>query len=64
MTSIVRCLEDKSPAIREAACHSTRALSRSAKNLRTHLVDAGIALPLLNVQFHSFFQKLKFFPLK
>lgn len=46
---IVTSLSDPSVGVREAACKCARSLSRSVKNLRTSLMDAGIAQPILHL---------------
>ena len=46
---IIQCLSNPDPKIKSAACQCTRSLSRSVKNLRTHLVDAGVVLPLIKL---------------
>ena len=49
MPKVLNALDSPSTKVRAAACQCTRSLSRSVKNLRTHLVDAGIAIPLLKL---------------
>ncbi|KAG0263302.1 hypothetical protein DFQ27_001823 [Actinomortierella ambigua] len=46
---IVAAMTHPSVGVRIAACQCTRSLSRSVKNLRTCLVDAGIEEPLLQL---------------
>ncbi|KAG0236583.1 hypothetical protein BGW42_003238 [Actinomortierella wolfii] len=46
---IVAAMTHPSVGVRIAACQCTRSLSRSVKNLRTCLVDAGIEQPLLQL---------------
>eukprot|EP01135_Chromosphaera_perkinsii_P005385 Nk52_evm66s343 gene=Nk52_evmTU66s343 len=46
---VIASLEHPDVNVREAACQCTRSLSRSVKNLRTSLVDAGAALPLFQL---------------
>eukprot|EP00736_Rhodelphis_marinus_P004546 Rmarinus@m.1556 len=46
LPEVVGSLGDSSVGVRLAACKCARSLSRSHKNLRTALVDAGVAIPL------------------
>ncbi|KAI9204522.1 armadillo-type protein [Polychytrium aggregatum] len=51
LPGIIACLNHRSSPIRAAACSCVRSLSRSVKNLRTCLMDAGISqalIPLLD----------------
>ena len=53
LPTIMAGLENSLEPIRIAACKCTRSLSRSVKNLRTSLMDAGIALPLFNLLYDT-----------
>jgi hypothetical protein len=46
---LVEALASESTAVKIAACQCARGLSRSVKNLRTNLFDAGISKPLLKL---------------
>ena len=51
LSHIVSAMSHPSVGVRAAACQCARSLSRSVKNLRTSLVDAGIENPLFQVCF-------------
>ena len=46
---VISGLNSKYPNVRLAACQCAKSLSRSVSHLRTSLVDAGIAPPLIKV---------------
>jgi len=46
---VVQCLSDDTAEVRAAACQCARGLSRSLNVLRSHLVDAGAAGPLIDL---------------
>jgi hypothetical protein len=46
---VITGLNSKYPNVRLAACQCAKSLSRSVSHLRTSLVDAGIAPPLIKV---------------
>ncbi|KAF7723882.1 hypothetical protein EC973_001554 [Apophysomyces ossiformis] len=49
LPQVVSALQSKQYNVRLAACQCTKSLSRSVCNLRTSLVDAGVAAPLLKL---------------
>lgn len=49
LSHVVAALAHPEASIRGAACLCLKSLSRSAKNLRTSLMDAGVALPLFKL---------------
>ena len=50
---IVLSLSSSDIGVKVAACTCARSLSRSVKNLRTNLVDAGISNPVLDLLFEN-----------
>ena len=46
---VISGLGSKQPNVRLAACQCAKSLSRSVSHLRTSLVDAGVAPPLIKV---------------
>lgn len=49
LRTAVRLLDSPIAGLRSAACQCIRSLSRSVKNLRTHLVDAGLVQPVVRL---------------
>lgn len=49
LSILVDALGSESTVVKIAACQCARGLSRSVKNLRTNLFDAGISKPLLRL---------------
>ncbi|XP_004345485.1 hypothetical protein CAOG_05895 [Capsaspora owczarzaki ATCC 30864] len=49
LPKLVELLEYRDESVRIAACQLARSLSRSVKHLRSSLVDAGVAKPLLKL---------------
>lgn len=47
---VISGLYSKQYYVRLAACQCAKSLSRSVSHLRTHLVDAGVAPPLIKVR--------------
>lgn len=46
---VVEAMQHKNIGVRTAACQCAQSISRSVKNLRTSLVDAGVAEPLFKL---------------